>query len=474
VIVDGGGVIQGGTLSCSNGGAIETDNSATLDGTASALTLAPSTAWTSGLGTTTLLEGTIVNQGNLQVYAGFGNNTFVALAGNVTLEGGGSVSLSSGDLNGEAYLEESGGAYTLTNVNGLIQGYGVIGNGGISLVNEAAGTVLANASGETLTVNTSGTVSNLGTFEAQGGTLAVASAVTNFSGGTLTGGTWEAAGGGTILFQAGPNPVSTNAATVILSGTGSEIETRSGSGGSYQALEATLATNSGTLEVLGGRGFAAAGPLDNTGTIELGGGVLSAPSMALGPASVLSGTGTVSVAPGVAFSGGASVAPGLPLSGSRIGTLAFAGPVTFGGGGAYTLAIMNAPSAVAGTDNSLVTVSGTLTIASNGASPFAIDLESVNPQGGALGLANFNPAVASTWTIASAGSLSGFGLGDFTVNTSLFQNPLDGGSFTVDASGSTLTLNFVPVPEPGVAELLLLGLVTLASGRGLRRRSALS
>jgi len=58
----------------------------------------------------------------------------------------------------------------LTNTNNTIEGNGTIGNGGLTVVNGAAGTIYANGpSGTTLVVNGGGGLTNQGT-------LAVASA----------------------------------------------------------------------------------------------------------------------------------------------------------------------------------------------------------------------------------------------------------------------------------------------------------
>ena len=61
------------------------------------------------------------------------------------------------------------GGLTLTNADNTIQGYGVIGNGGLTVINQAAGTINANSSGNTLTLNGNGGVANMGILEATSG-----------------------------------------------------------------------------------------------------------------------------------------------------------------------------------------------------------------------------------------------------------------------------------------------------------------
>ena len=176
--------VEGGTLNINSGGWLGTasGNTAYLDGTTQgALTINGN--FTSDLNTNTFLYGTINNNGNLQLNAGNATNSVLLIGSNLTLQGGGTLSMNVASGGGNAYIEQTGGSYTLTNVNNTIQGSGIIGNGGLSLLNEAGGTINANSSGQTLLLN-GGPITNAGLLEASsGGTLQIAGVTVNNSGG---------------------------------------------------------------------------------------------------------------------------------------------------------------------------------------------------------------------------------------------------------------------------------------------------
>src|SRR5207237_9255993 len=72
----------------------------------------------------------------------------------------------------------------------------------------------------------------------------------NQSANVLSGGSWQAYGNSTIRLTA-TDPVVTNAASVLLSGTGAALLT----GINKSALETTLTVNQGALRILGGRDY---------------------------------------------------------------------------------------------------------------------------------------------------------------------------------------------------------------------------
>ena len=155
----------------------------------------------------TQLEGTITNNGTITNP----NNTLQVTGGDVTLTGGGTVTMSS-----DAFFNESTGGLTLHNVNNLIEGSGQLGQNGLALDNQSGGTVNANVSGQTLTLNGGGAVTNAGLLTATGGgIMTIDNNVTNTganitaNGGTVnlqnantvTGGTLNTSGGGVMNGQ---------------------------------------------------------------------------------------------------------------------------------------------------------------------------------------------------------------------------------------------------------------------------------
>jgi hypothetical protein len=142
-----------------------------------------------------------------------------------------------------------------------------------SNLNVSSGT-LTNVAGGVIQVNAgsgggrflSGNLTNAGTTSVGAGTtFTVNGSLSNFSGGTLTGGTYYVAG----TFQFSGAALTTNAATIVLDGPGSGIVDLFGS----DAL-ANLAANAtgASFTVQNGRNFTTAGDFANAGTLTVGAG----------------------------------------------------------------------------------------------------------------------------------------------------------------------------------------------------------
>jgi autotransporter-associated beta strand protein len=180
------------------------------------------------------------------------------------------------------------------------------------------------------------------------------------------------------------------------------------------------------------------------------------------PGSALGGFGTFSSPGGLTISGGVKVSPGSNGTiASYVGGLSFGTPLTLGSGGVLVFDVQNAGGA-AGSGYDTVSVNGALTISATPGSPFTIAVESVTPGGfGTLGPATFNSSLGYTWTLVSATSVPVLNAADFSINLSGFQNPLNGGSFSLGENLNTLTLNFTPVPEPSTWILMAAGLAAV-------------
>ena len=184
---------------------------------------------------------------------------------------------------------------------------------------------------------------NAGVVTVNAGTLALGGGLGNFSGTTLSGGTYNVAGAGVLQF-AGADIV-TNAATIRLSGAASSL--RDLISGNDALANFANNTTAGSFTIENGRNFSAAGPFGNSGVVSIG----TASSFIAGAAfdnksgALLQLAGGSFVGPDLsnagAVSGFGSVIPALANSGSVTaagGTLALIGGVQ-GATGALTIAV---------------------------------------------------------------------------------------------------------------------------------------
>jgi hypothetical protein len=194
--------IQGGTIASNPGGVVNVYHTGSvLDGTANAI---DSDATISVQYAATLtIEGAIVNSGSIDVTS---SSTLVIGKPGVTLSGAGTLVLSGSS----GVVEGANAAAALVNAGDLIEGDGQLGDGVMSLTNQAGGTIAATTSTalvinlgantlinagliEALGVTAQGVISsavaNTGTLEATGGTLTVDGAVTGSGQAVITSGT---------------------------------------------------------------------------------------------------------------------------------------------------------------------------------------------------------------------------------------------------------------------------------------------
>jgi hypothetical protein len=175
------------------------------------------------------------------------------------------------------------------------------------------------ANGGSLSVG--GTMTNTGHITAGGATsdfvAAAAGAGSAFNAGTLTGGVWAVSAASTLTLEFGAN-LTTDAADISLSGTGSVLRSV---GAGIERLESSLATiaATGTLALLGNRGYATTLALTDQGLLQLQGGTLSASALSIAAGGLLTGSGTVATA--ISNAGTIDASGGtLTLSGAATGS----------------------------------------------------------------------------------------------------------------------------------------------------------
>ncbi|HEX2750692.1 MAG TPA: PEP-CTERM sorting domain-containing protein [Verrucomicrobiales bacterium] len=187
--------------------------------------------------------------------------------------------------------------------------------------------------------------------------------------------------------------------------------------------------------------------------IELNGGLLVNNGSLTGALNVNFGSlakgagafGTVNVTDGGRFSPGNS--PGI----ATITTM------TFSPGGRYDFELNSASQSGNGAD--FLDISGQLNIdaGTTANSRFTLGVVSLNAANESAPLMDFDPAQSYHFHLATAdGGVSGFNIGEFTLDLSEFKNPYTG-TFSISADANNLYLNYAPVPEPSSVLLLLLG-----------------
>jgi hypothetical protein len=372
------------------------------------------------------LGGTIDNSGTIALSSSGDQTELQIIGDDVTLQGGGQVILSDSSEN---MIVGANADATLTNVDNTISGAGQIGTGDgtLTLVNEAAGTIDANIAGGTLTLDTGNTIVNAGLLEAtNGGTLDVQDGTIDNIG---TGADGIALGGTSTLLV--------DTATLDLTG-GGDVSLASGSqiienpdnplltvnGGSLPALDLdnvdNIISGAGTIGH-SGDGLLA---LTNSGTIDAN---VSGETLTVNTGNAMTNTGTLEA------SNGGTLLIDDPVSNSGAGNALIKGgivdfasttnvnEITFNNGSgtpAYGELVLGDP-----TNGQNVTVSGF-----TGTAPNLTDSDSID--------------LAGTWTVESETSSGGntvLALKDGTATVTLTFDDFNGTlNVASDGHGGTL------------------------------------
>jgi hypothetical protein len=352
------------------------------------------------------------------------------------------------------------GTWTISDTVGM-----AVAGSGPNTFNNLAGAVFTKAAGGG-TTNIGTVFSNDGTVNVNSSTLALNGAVTQHSGTTLTGGTWNVTNGSTLNITLGSDIQTIgSAATVKLDGAGS----------SFARVTTALNNNQGTFHLANNRDYTTAGNLANSGTLRVedattlvtvngiltqsagntnlvNGGALAANAFNLN-GGFLSGTGSVTLALNgdLIAAGGAKLSPG-----NSAGTMA----INLSGTGDFDLSgavsSMNSDALIfeigAQGSSDLITVSGGPLIIGAGLLEFD-DFDFSTLAGFAPysthTLFDGNTQILGTLGTNLTGQIGGFGA-----------------AISLADGGNDLVLNVVPEPGTTLVGILLLG---VAVGRRRRR-----
>lgn len=338
----------------------------------------------------------------------------------------------------------------------------------------------------------SNTIQGAGALVKQGaGTLILAGTTANtFSGGltvqsgTVTVAKNNALGTGPLVLNGGVlNLGNFNLGVSSVSLQGGVINSTSGGISSSSAYQLQAGTINSRLGGAGGLIKTTPGVVTlttsntYTGGTQITGGKLvvnNATGSGTGPGNVSVGSGGLLAGTG-SLSGIVTNAPGGSLSaGNEIGVLNLGGTVWFGG--ATNRWDLSDAAGSAGTGWDLLNITGTLTLNATAADKAFIDVTTFMLGGGLGAAANFDPDQSYLWTIAQTTGGIIFApdeseLTVFDLLTGNFINPQGGGRFGVSLStdGKKLNVTYTPIPEPGKAGLLGIGLCGLVYARRFKR-----
>lgn len=386
--------------------------------------------------------------------------------------GGLSVSstLSLGDGSTARNSTWSSGNFTLTNGGTLTNTVG-------STLTTTFGSTLSASGTGTKTFNNEGTftksgavstttinpvLNNTGTVNANSGTLNLNGGVTQHSGATLNGGTWNVTGGSTLNINTGSN--------ITTLGTGASV-TLSGAGSAFTKITTALNNNQGSFTLANNRDLTTAGAFTNSGTMTVQDSTtvmtVNGSYTQTAGSTILSNGGTIMLSTNLNLNGGE-----LKGSGTITGNVITGGTTTIAPGESPGTLTING-NLTLGSGNTLAMEIGGLT---QGSLYDYLDVNGVTTLAGILDV-NLDSIFGGTLTGGETFTL----LTSNSTLTGSFSNVANGsrlnvlgGSFQVNYGGNDVVLgdylSSSPVPEPSRALLIILGL----GGVMLRRKRATS
>lgn len=239
----------------------------------------------------------------------------------------------------------------------------------------------------------------------------------------------------------------TNTGILNLNGGLIQVTNISGTGGI-----ARVNLNSGTLNMQGGQ-------MTNITSLNIGDGISSAAQL-INAATIVS-PNTINIAANGLLAGAAFVSsPALIVNGTisaganSVGGITNSGTTTFGADGNFVVAVQNAIGAPTSGWTFLQT-SGQLNVLAVDTNPFVIQLQSFDPYGSGE-VTNFSADTNYNWTVASSdGGITNFIADKLSINTSQFQNDLEGGYFYIGTNSNSLVLSFTNNHPPVAGAYML-------------------
>jgi len=264
-----GGTISGGTLDVAAG---STTNPRLIAAAQNSGTLAGGVTLNAGLDMAVLVNNgfTVFVTGGLTLNQtlNIGNTSGTTAAGlsfnSATQTLGGSGTVVFGGHASNLLTPQVGQMLTIEPTITIRGKSGNVGASSRTLINQ--GVIQADTTSGTINVNWGTNGSNSGTIQASsGGTLdASPTTFTNFSSGTLTGGTYRVIGSSTMRLGI-PSDILTNAATIVLDGSGANFY-RGPSGTTNALAGLTTIAAAGSLTIQNGRNLTLAGALAHSGS----------------------------------------------------------------------------------------------------------------------------------------------------------------------------------------------------------------